>query len=120
MVARDETRAARDLERRQPRTAPAREAAMSHDHGPVPAASRHTRRIVTAVLAPAALATLVALILLWPGSVRAEPDPAGPQRALGTVTSVTEQACPAGSAQQRCGSATVRITEGTGTGSTQV
>ena len=92
---------------------------MSHDHGPPPAASRRTRRIVTAVLVPAALATLVALILLWPGDVSAEPDPGGGQRALGTVTAVAEQACPAGARQQRCGSATVKVTEGPGTGAAQ-
>ncbi|RSM41354.1 YibE/F family protein [Actinoplanes sp. ATCC 53533] len=92
---------------------------MSHDHGPPPAASRRTRRIVTAVLVPAALATLVALILLWPGDVSAEPDPGGGQRALATVTAVAEQTCPAGASQQRCGSATVRVTEGPGAGADQ-
>lgn len=90
-----------------------------HQHGPAPAASRHTRRIVTAVLVPAALATLIALVVLWPGSARSEPDPGGGTRALGTVTAVAEQACPAGSRQQRCGSARVRITEGTGSGTEQ-
>src|SRR6185312_13788578 len=44
-------------------------AGHGHPHGPVPAASRHTRRIVTAVLVPAAVATLVAMIILWPGPV---------------------------------------------------
>ena len=93
---------------------------MSHDHSrPPPAASRRTRRIVTAVLVPAALATLVALILLWPGDVSAEPDPGGGQRALATVTAVAEQTCPAGASQQRCGSATVRVTEGPGAGADQ-
>jgi uncharacterized membrane protein len=78
-----------------------------HGHGPAPAASRHTRRIVTAVLVPAAIATLVALVLLWPAPVRTPPDPSGGQRALGTVTAVSERA------------ATVRVTDGPGTGSDQ-
>ncbi|HEV7962999.1 MAG TPA: YibE/F family protein [Actinoplanes sp.] len=95
----------------------------AHAHGPAPAASRHTRRIVTAVLVPAAIATLVALIVLWPGRVRTTPDTGGGQRALATVTAVAEQACPATAqpnpGQQRCGSATVRITDGTGKGSDQ-
>jgi uncharacterized membrane protein len=92
---------------------------MSHGHGPPPAGSRRTRRIVTAVLVPAALATLVALILLWPGDVSAEPAPGGGQRALGTVSAVAEQACPPDARQQRCGAATVRVTEGPGTGTDQ-
>ncbi|MGA5302631.1 YibE/F family protein [Nucisporomicrobium flavum] len=90
-----------------------------HHHGPAPASSRRTRRVVTAVLVPAALVTLVALVLLWPGSVRGTADPAGGQRALGTVTAVDERTCPAGSPQQRCGSATVRVTDGPGTGTRQ-
>ncbi|AGZ42314.1 YibE/F family protein [Actinoplanes friuliensis] len=92
---------------------------MSHDHTAVPAASRHTRRIVLAVLVPAALATLIALIVLWPGNVKSEPDAGGGRRAVGTVSAVLEQACPAGAQQQRCGSATVRVTEGPGTGTDQ-
>ncbi|PRY32275.1 YibE/F family protein [Pseudosporangium ferrugineum] len=82
----------------------------------MPAATRRTRRIVTAVLVPAAVLTLVALVVLSPGSVRDEPSTAGGERALGTVTAVAEQACPAGSAQRRCGSATVRVTDGPGSG----
>ncbi|MET0494842.1 MAG: YibE/F family protein, partial [Actinoplanes sp.] len=85
----------------------------------MPAASQRTRRIVLAVLIPAAVATLVALIVLWPGSVRTEPSPGSGQRALGTVTAVAEQACPAGSGQQRCGSATVLLSDGPGAGGTQ-
>ena len=91
----------------------------SHDHGPAPSASRRTRRIVTAALVPAALATLVALILLWPGDVSSEPPPGGGQRALGTVSAVAEQTCPPDARQQRCGSATVRVTEGPGAGADQ-
>ena len=98
-----------------------------HVHGPLPAASRHTRRIVTAVLVPAALATLVAMIVLWPGRVHLAADQAAGQggvRGAGTVTAVNEQACPPpapGSEQpegwtQRCGSATVRVTAGPGAG----
>jgi uncharacterized membrane protein len=90
-----------------------------HAHGPGPAASRRTRRIVTAVLVPAALATLVALIALWPGRADVPPDPRAGERALATVTAVAEQACPPGAATPRCGSATVRVTDGAGAGSTQ-
>ena len=104
-------------------------AGHGHPHGRVPAASRHTRRIVTAVLVPAAVATLVAMIILWPGRMHLAADqPAGQGgvRGAGTVTAVDEQACPppaAGSEQpegwtQRCGSATVRVTTGPGAGGT--
>jgi len=86
---------------------------LSHTHGPAPVASRRTRRIVTAVLAPAALATLIAMIVLWPGRVRLDAGPDPGTRALGTVTAVAERTCPDGKV---CGKATVRITEGPGTG----
>jgi uncharacterized membrane protein len=104
------------------------EAGHLHTHGPVPAASRHTRRLVTAVLVPAALATIVAMIILWPGRVHLAANQAAGQggvRGAGTVTAVDEQTCPPpapGSEQpegwtQRCGSATVRVTDGPGSGS---
>ncbi|HEX8628148.1 MAG TPA: YibE/F family protein, partial [Catenuloplanes sp.] len=95
-----------------------------HGHGAVPAASRRTRRLVAAVLVPAAVATLVALVLLWPGAVARLPDNTagqGGQRVFGVVTSVVEQVCPPpadGAAQgptgwaRRCGAGTVMIMEG--------
>jgi uncharacterized membrane protein len=102
-------------------------AGHGHSHGPLPSASRRTRRIVTAVLIPAAVATLLAMIVLWPGSIRRAanlPDSQGGVRGTGTVVSVSEQACPpetpgAEQAQgwvRRCGSAVVHVTGGAGTG----
>jgi uncharacterized membrane protein len=95
-----------------------------HSHGPAPAATRHTRRIVTAVLVPCAIATLIALIVMWPSKIKAPPDTDGGQRALGTVTALAVAACPAGGqapagSAQPCGTATVRVTKGPGTGTTQ-
>ncbi len=93
--------------------------ARGHTHGPLPSASRHTRRVVTAVLVPAALATLIALVVLWPGRVKLPTDPAGDAgvRAQGTVITLSEQTCPPGAASnQRCGSATVKLTQGPGAG----
>jgi uncharacterized membrane protein len=90
-----------------------------HSHGRAPTASRHTRRIVTAVLIPAAVATLVAIIALWPGRVAKSDDGSNGRQALATVTAVTSQTCPAGSDQQRCGTAVVRITDGPGEGGNQ-
>jgi len=89
-----------------------------HAHGSAPVASRHTRRIVTAVLVPAAFATIVAMIVLWPGRVHlttGAPANSAGVRALGTVAAVSEQACPAGTpAAQRCGTAAVEVTSGPG------
>jgi uncharacterized membrane protein len=90
-----------------------------HSHGAPPATTRHTRRIVTAVLVPCAVATLIALIVMWPSQIKAAPDTSGGQRALGTVTAVSEQACPPSAPAKRCGTATVRITKGPGTGGPQ-
>jgi uncharacterized membrane protein len=76
-------------------------------HSAPPTASRHARRIVLAVLIPCALATLVALVVMWPGRITPIPDTSGGQRALGTVDTVSAR------------TATVRITAGPGTGTTQ-
>jgi hypothetical protein len=68
--------------------------------------SRHARRIVAAVLVPAAVATLLAMILLWPGRVHLGGAEAGGDRAEGTITTLT------------VATATVWITEGPGKGTT--
>ena len=78
---------------------------MNH-HGAPPAATQHTRRVVAAVLIPCALATLVALLVLWPARITPIPDTGGGQRALGTVDTVSAR------------TATVRITDGPGKGTT--
>ncbi len=67
-------------------------------------ASRHTRRVMIAVLVPAAALTLLAIILLWPGSARHPAVAADGVRALGTVTAV----------DQAGRTADVRITDGPG------
>src|SRR5688500_6796539 len=90
---------------------------LSHSHGPAPAASRQTRRIVTAVLVPAALATIIAMTVLWPGRVRLDTTPDSGNRALGTVTAIDARTCPDGTV---CGTATVRITDGPGAGTDAV
>lgn len=99
-------------------------ATTGHGHGPVPAAPRHTRRIVTAVLVPALLATVVAMVLLWPGAPRqAGGSNQDGVRAMGTVTAIEARECssaggagPPGPPGQPCGSATVAVTEGPGAG----
>jgi uncharacterized membrane protein len=77
---------------------------------------------MTAVLVPAALATLIAMLLLWPARAHL-PAASGNdgQRATGTVVAVTEQSCPeATTGAQACGSATVRVQQGPGAGSQAV
>ncbi|WP_130511930.1 YibE/F family protein [Krasilnikovia cinnamomea] len=63
------------------------------------------------------------MILLWPGHADVSGKQAGDQggvRALGTVIAVVEQSCPPTARRQRCGSATVRVTDGPGAGTTTV
>ena len=102
--------------------------AHGHAHGPGPAASRHTRIVVASVLIPVAVATLIALIALWPAGAPEQPaagDP-GAQRVSAVIATVDEQPCPApepGSEQpegwqQRCGSATATLTSGAQRGQT--
>ncbi|MEV7230142.1 YibE/F family protein [Polymorphospora sp. NPDC051019] len=102
-----------------------------HHHGPAGPASAHTRRAVFAILIPAAVATLVGLLVLWPGD-RATPAAADPtERAYGEVVRVVEEPCPEGDpsvgestedpgglAGWPCGTADVRVTKGAGTGQT--
>jgi uncharacterized membrane protein len=71
------------------------------------------------VLIPAALATLVALIVLWPGRVSKQDGSGNGQQALATVVAVAARTCPAGIDQQRCGTAVVQVTKGPGKGSAQ-
>ena len=85
-----------------------------------PASARRTVRIVAAVLAPAALATLLALVAMWPPAIETTPAPDGGQRALATVTAITEQKCAPGRASSPpCGTAAVAVDEGPGRGSPQ-
>ncbi|WP_067501135.1 YibE/F family protein [Actinoplanes sp. TFC3] len=90
-----------------------------HAHGAAPAASRHTRRLVTAVLIPLAALTVLALILLWPAPAAKNVVAPGSTsaRVPAEVISVSEKPCPAvdpGTPAQgrprRCGQAVVRLT----------
>ena len=102
------------------------EAPHGHAHsGGALLVSARTRRVVMAILAPAIIATVVGLVLLWPGHVKVAQQENGQQeRATGEVTQVVEQACPkvsdgasAGNTGP-CGTATVHLTGGVGTGRT--
>jgi uncharacterized membrane protein len=97
-----------------------------HSHDTDISVTRHTSRVVNAILLPCALLTVVGLILLWPN----RPDiPANSgstsagERAYGDVLTVTTQACPSDvaampGATQPCGKSTVHIGSGPGAGQT--
>jgi uncharacterized membrane protein len=93
-----------------------------HSHDSDISVSRHTSRVVNAVLLPCALLTVVALIVLWPGRPDTGAGAGGTsagERAYGEVLTVTTQACPADTgntpgATQPCGVSTVHITSGPG------
>ena len=94
----------------------------AHAAGGLPVSAR-TRRAVIAILAPAVIATLVGLVLLWPGHVKVQDEAGGQQeRASAEVTQVLTKACPKNAASAGitgpCGTASVRITGGVGKGQT--
>lgn len=85
----------------------------SHAHEPHPETSR-MRRWALLVVAPFALVTVVALVLLWPGAVeRTEPEVAGAGQAGGEVVSVDREECPEPQPDDvnGCGTATVEVDE---------
>jgi uncharacterized membrane protein len=62
---------------------------VSHAHGvPSAPADRRTRRILAAVLIPAALATVVAMLMLWPGRVQLPTPGNSGERVNATVTAI--------------------------------
>jgi len=85
--------------------------------------SRHATRLTLAIVVPAAVLTLIGLILLWPGKVASEPW-TGPPHFTGVVTAVNQITCPpqppeAGPLQlQVCGTAAVRLDDGPDAGKT--
>ncbi|MEU4406130.1 YibE/F family protein [Streptosporangium sp. NPDC023963] len=102
----------------------------NHSHGPAAPSSRGTVWATLAVIVPLALATLTALIWLWPPELTSTGRPsAGLQRVTGTITAVTLTPCPQeppadGQPPGRqppadpatCGDAKVELTSGPQTG----
>lgn len=85
----------------------------SHAHEPHPETTR-MRRWALAVVAPFALVTLVALVLLWPGAVeRQPPETAGAGQAGGVVVALDREECPEARPDDvnGCGTATVEVDE---------
>jgi len=99
----------------------------SHTHSATTPVSARTRKAVIGILVPAIIATIIGLVLLWPGQIHygsSTGEGGQQQRAAGTVTEVVEQSCPETSEAESagltgpCGTATVKVTEGTGAGQT--
>ncbi|HEX2774201.1 MAG TPA: YibE/F family protein [Micromonosporaceae bacterium] len=95
-----------------------------HAEHPASPTSPAARRLILALLLPAAVLTLVAMVLLWPHDPP-QPGPAdGPVRVLGQVVAVRPVDCPelpdgqesVPGAPTACGTATVRLTDGADAG----
>lgn len=80
-----------------------------HSRGDDPAV---VRRLVTWVILPIAVVTLVGIVWLWPQQGIEAPDQAPLPQLEGTVADVRQEACPAPSPDEvnGCGTATVTIT----------
>ncbi|HVL83020.1 MAG TPA: YibE/F family protein [Pseudonocardia sp.] len=82
-----------------------------HAHGPAAPADRRVRLVIAALLVPAALATLVGLVLLYPyGGGPAPAETAA--RIAGTVTAAAVTDCDPGSGDGDCVALTVLMTGG--------
>ncbi|MPZ65030.1 MAG: YibE/F family protein [Pseudonocardiaceae bacterium] len=93
-----------------------------HGHGDVAPASRRVRILLTALLVPFVLASLIGVALTWPGS---QPETRGAdlgfgQRPVpGEVTAATPSPCSAGSTQRhKCVALSIRLDDGAASGST--
>jgi uncharacterized membrane protein len=84
-----------------------------HGHGPAAPADRRVRIAIAALLVPAAIATLVGLVLLFPYE-RASPadDAAATVRVPGTVTATAVSDCAPGEGDRGCAALTVLLTGG--------
>jgi uncharacterized membrane protein len=85
---------------------------VGHSHEAAPAASPRVRHALAAVVLPLVVATIVALVVLWPESA----PPIGSEDTVhrnGTVTAITEQPCPDVAEQSSGPCVTVRLDDGT-------
>lgn len=97
-----------------------------HSENPAEPTGRAVRRLTLALLLPAALLTIAAMVSLWPNDPPQQPVADGPTRAYGQVTAVQRDPCPElpedveppPGLPTECGTATVKLTDGPGAGST--
>ncbi|GIG63444.1 hypothetical protein Lfu02_78160 [Longispora fulva] len=98
-----------------------------HQHGPPRPGQRDIRAVTLAIIIPLGAVIAVAMLWLWPFHGHAADVPQGPPRVDGTVTALHRVPCDQAPADQQpplgaqagpngCGTATVRLTAGTATG----
>ncbi|MGW0518742.1 YibE/F family protein [Crossiella sp. NPDC003009] len=92
-----------------------------HGHGPAEPVSRRVRTLLTALLAPLALAAVLGGILLYPfGSRQATGGDLGLNRTPvhAEVTAVSQEPCPSGGQGESCQAVMAKLTDGPGAGAT--
>ncbi|WP_062428698.1 YibE/F family protein [Herbidospora daliensis] len=62
---------------------------MGHSHGPAAPADRRTVWAMVAVIVPLAVATLVALVVLWPGDLKKGPQEPRLPETVGTISAIS-------------------------------
>lgn len=82
-----------------------------HSHDTAPPAGRRVRILIAALLIPCALATLVGVLVLWPGAAPA-PQIAAQQPVAGEVTAARAADCTPGSGDGGCVALVVRMADG--------
>lgn len=83
----------------------------AHGHGAAPPAGRRVRILIAALLIPCALATLVGVVVLWPGATPAPAFPA-PQPVDGQVTAAQAADCTPGSGDGGCVALVIAMADG--------
>jgi uncharacterized membrane protein len=97
---------------------------MTSANSPASRSSPAVRRLTLALLLPAAVVTLVGIVLLWPHNPPQPETSEGPVRVLGQVVTVDRIPCPERpevpqqppGGPTECGTATVRMTNGADAG----
>jgi uncharacterized membrane protein len=96
----------------EPSSRPAAPGSAGHGHGhdPAPPAGRRVRLLIAALLVPCALATLVGVVLLWPGPTPPAKNTGQPVAAQVTGARVAD--CTPGSGDSGCTELVVRMADG--------
>src|SRR5215212_2419148 len=86
----------------------------NHSHDQSAPSSRHAIQVTLAVIIPLALATLAALIWMWPAAPKPTADVGNPLiKVNGTITYIASKPCPEPAGEVRnCDTALIRLTSG--------